>query len=94
MMTEAPTLSQQSYRMASLAAPAQILPEQAERWLTQIFSARAAQGGVVRRAVAWVDREIGRARFIHEVGARNYHLICTGKQFIVVCHNGPVQVLF
>ena len=94
MMQHPPALSLQSYSMASLAGPPCVDPAQAERWLAQIFSAKAAQGGVVRRAVGWVDREIGRARFIAEIRARNYHLICTGNQFIVVCHAGPVQMLF
>ena len=35
----------------------------ADSWIDLIFSARAAQGGVVRRSVAWVDREIGRDSF-------------------------------
>ncbi len=69
-------------------------PAHAETWLRQIFSAHAAQGGVVRRSVAWVDREVGRERFIAEVRRSGFHLITSGNQVIVVCHSGPVQILF
>ena len=78
----------------ALACPPMPAPEHAERWLRQIFSAHAAQGGVVRRSVAWVDREVGRDRFIAEVRRRGFHLISSGNQFIVVCHSGPVGILF
>lgn len=69
-------------------------PDHAERWLSQIFSAHAAQGGMVRRSVSWVEREVGRDRFIAEVRRRGFHLISSGNQFIVVCHSGPVEILF
>ena len=65
-----------------------------DEWIAQIFSARAAQGGVVRRSIAWVDREIGRDRFIAEVRRRGFHLLASSNQFIVVCNCDPVQVLF
>lgn len=55
-----------------------------DEWIAQIFSARAAQGGVVRRSIAWVDREIGRERFIAEVRRRGFHLLASSNQFIVV----------
>lgn len=66
----------------------------ADSWIDLIFSARAAQGGVVRRSVAWVDREIGRDRFFAEVRARGFHLLAAGNQFVVICDSRPVQVLF
>ncbi|WP_238991833.1 N-(5'-phosphoribosyl)anthranilate isomerase [Gemmobacter caeruleus] len=75
------------------ALPAGPDEARAERWLRQIFSAQAAQGGVVRRSVGWVDREVGRARFVAEVRRRGFHLISSGNQFIVVCHSGPVDLL-
>ena len=62
--------------------------------IAQIFSARAAQGGGVRRSIAWVDREIGRERFIAEVRRRGFHLLASSNQFIVVCNRDPVHVLF
>lgn len=67
----------------------------ADRWIEQIFSAKAAQaGGVVRRAIPWIDREVGRARFIAEVRKRNFHLLQTTDQFIVVCNNDKIRMLF
>lgn len=43
-----------------------------DSWTEQIFSARAAQGGVVRRSVARVDREIGRDRFFSECAPADF----------------------
>lgn len=63
-------------------------------WLNQIFAAKSAEGGVVRRAIAWVDREIGRDRFCDEVRRRGFHLVMTENQFIVVCNRGSVRLLF
>lgn len=66
----------------------------ADGWIRLIFSAKAADGQVIRRNVTWVDREVGRERFISEVRARGFHLLQTADQFIVVCHSGPVHLLF
>lgn len=66
-----------------------------EPWVDQLFSSKAARrGAVVRRSLAWVDREVGRDRFVWEVRRRNYHLIRTANQFIVICNSGPVEMLF
>ena len=74
---------------------ATIHPQQAERWISQLFAAKAARrGAVVRRSLTWVDREVGRDRFCREVRQRGYHLIQTADQFIVVCHGGPIRILF
>ena len=66
----------------------------AEAWIRLIFAAKAADGHVIRRNVTWIDREVGRDRFIAEVRARGFHLLQTADQFIVVCHSGPVHMLF
>lgn len=64
-------------------------------WLAQIFAAKAvAAGGVIRRNRHWVDREIGFERFEREVRQRGFHLLETADQLIVVCHSGPVRMLF
>ena len=66
-----------------------------EFWLDQMFTTKAAQkGAVVRRSTAWVDREVGRDLFMQEVRNRGFHLIRTADQFIVVCHSGPIEILF
>lgn len=66
-----------------------------EFWLDQLFATKAAQkGAVVRRSMAWVDREVGRDLFVHEVRTRGFHLIRTADQYIVVCHSGPIDIMF
>jgi len=52
----------------------------ARTWLDMIFEAKA--------------REIGRDVFVTEVQRRGFHLIEAGNQFIVVCNQGPMRVLF
>jgi len=65
-----------------------------EDWIAQVFSARAvSRGGVIRRSTAWVDREIGRARFIAEVSSRGFHLLEGGGQFVVICNPAPYRVI-
>ncbi|SDC95580.1 N-(5'-phosphoribosyl)anthranilate isomerase [Ruegeria marina] len=69
--------------------------DHAQRWLDQMFATRAAQrGAVVRRSMSWVEREVGRDRFLAEMRRRNYHVIETADQFVVICHNGPIRLLF
>lgn len=64
-------------------------------WLNQMFAAKAAQrGGVVRRSFAWVDREVGRERFPSAVRCRGYRVIETADQYVVICHDGPIRILF
>ena len=66
-----------------------------EVWIDLIFSAKAvADGGVIRRHRRWVDREVGRSRFVEEVRRRGFHLIETTDQLIVVCNRGPVRMHF
>lgn len=76
---------------AVVPAPVNTAPQE---WISVIFAARAAQGGVVRRSIAWVDREVGRDLFIAEVRRRGFHLLASSTQFIVVCNRDPVQMLF
>lgn len=66
-----------------------------DAWIDQMFRTQAARkGSVVRRSQAWVAREVGRPAFEAEIRRRGYHLIETADQFIVVCHNGPIRILF
>lgn len=63
-------------------------------WLDHVFSAKAvANGGVVRRSIRDVEREVGRARFVQEVRRRGFHLVECGGQFIVICNPGQVRIL-
>ncbi|WP_341365500.1 N-(5'-phosphoribosyl)anthranilate isomerase [Yoonia sp. BS5-3] len=63
-------------------------------WLSQVFHCRAAQiGGVIRRQIVDVEREVGVPRFIAEVNRRGFRLIRTEHYFVVVCNNGPIELL-
>ena len=65
-----------------------------EYWIDQIFSAKAVtKGGVIRRSMVWVHREIGYDRFVQEVKRRHFHLIQTADQYVVICHGGPIRLL-
>ncbi|MCK0095683.1 hypothetical protein MWU60_08885 [Yoonia sp. F2084L] len=62
-------------------------------WCRRIFDAKAARsGGIVRRAVKDVEREIGRVAFVSEVSRRGFHLVECGGQFIVICNAGKMIV--
>jgi hypothetical protein len=66
-----------------------------EGWIDEIFSAKAvARGGVIRRDLRWIDREVGRERFMAEVRTRGFHLIESGDQWVVICHSGFFRVVF
>jgi hypothetical protein len=66
-----------------------------DAWIDQVFSAKAVRrGAVVRRQIGWVAREIGEDRFHREVRRRGYRLIRTADQYIVICHDGPIEILF
>jgi hypothetical protein len=65
-----------------------------ESWLRLIFAADAVRkGGVIRRSTAWVEREIGRDRFVAEIRARGFRLVECGGQFVVICSNAPFRVI-
>ena len=66
----------------------------ADAWLNRLFAAKAAEGQVIRRNIDWVDRAVGRDRFIAELRARRFHLLQTADQFVVVCHPGAIHLLF
>lgn len=63
-------------------------------WCDAVFSAKAVEkGGIVRRAVQDVEREIGREAFLREVRRRGFHLVEVGGQFLVICNGGQLKVL-
>lgn len=66
-----------------------------DHWLDQMFSAKAVmKGAVIRRSIGWVHREIGYRRFEAEVRRRGYRLIRTADQYVVICHGGPIEIVF
>ncbi|MEE4119335.1 MAG: N-(5'-phosphoribosyl)anthranilate isomerase [Paracoccaceae bacterium] len=63
-------------------------------WLDQIFRAKAAaRGGVIRRKVRDVEREIGRDALELEVRRRGFHLLECGGDFVIVCSAAPIRIL-
>lgn len=74
--------------------PSQTRTTDPEARVDLVFSSKAAQGGVVRRAIGWVATEVGHDRFAEEVRRRGFHLLLTQTQYIVICNAGPVRMLF
>jgi hypothetical protein len=75
-------------------SPLPMLRKVPDDWIAAVFSSQAAKGGgVVRRSVAWVDREVGRKRFMAEVKARGYHMVENGGQFVVFCNHARVRLV-
>lgn len=63
-------------------------------WGRRIFNCKAAQsGGIVRRAIRDVEREIGSETLIAAVRARGFHLIECGDQYLIICNSGGIRVL-
>lgn len=59
-----------------------------------VFAAKAAaRGGIVRRAVRDVEREIGRDACSAEVRRRGFHLVECGGQFIVIRNPGRLTLI-
>lgn len=72
--------------------PQTFMPEPA--WMEEMFAAKAVgRGGIIRRAVRDVEREIGRAALIAYVRRHGFHLVECGGQFIVICNTGHLQVI-
>lgn len=62
--------------------------------MDQVFRAKTAKnGGVIRRKINDVDREIGRERFELEVRRRGFHLMANGHYYIVICNNAPIAMI-
>jgi len=71
--------------------PATVAPE---RWVTHVFSARAAcEGGVVRRKVCDVERIVGREAFEAEIQRRGYRAVENAGQYVIFCNAEPVRVV-
>ena len=71
-----------------------VLTDTAWKWMNDIFAAKAAQrGGIVRRSVRDIEREVGRDVFLAEVRRRGYALVENGGQWIVFCNNETIRRL-
>jgi hypothetical protein len=63
-------------------------------WLKQLFSAgQVAKGNIVRRKKSDVERYASMADLKAEVKKRDFHLIETGDQVIVICNKGHVKIV-
>jgi hypothetical protein len=69
-------------------------PQARANWTVRVFRANAAKsGGVVRRAVADV-KQYGSFRVLkREVLRRQFHLIRTGDQYVILCHRGELRLI-
>lgn len=64
------------------------------QWFQAVFNAKACQsGGILRRAIRDVHREVGREAFIAEVQRRGWHLVISGDQYIVFCNDGDFRIV-
>ena len=62
-------------------------------WCEQVFEAKAvAKGGIVRRQIVDVERQVGRAYVYHQLEKRGFHLVECGTQFIVICNGSALRV--
>lgn len=63
-------------------------------WLAAVFAAKACQrGGILRRAIRDVHREVGRDAFIAAVRRHGWHLIEADGQYIVFCNQGDIRII-
>ncbi len=62
-------------------------------WIERIFDAEAAdKGAVVRRSIDDVEKLGSLAELLAECRKRDYHLIETGDQFVVICNSGVIKI--
>jgi hypothetical protein len=62
--------------------------------MDRLFAAEAVRrGGIVRRAVRDVEREIGRDQLELEVRRRGFHLVEVAGQFVIICTPGQLRVI-
>lgn len=74
-----------------MSLPVELSPD---RWIGQIFAAKAVgQGGVIRRKSVDIDRLIGGDRFMSEVEKRGFRAIENNGQILVLCNRAPVRIL-
>lgn len=64
-------------------------------WLATVFHCRATEtGGIIRRQIVDVEREVGCLAFEAEVQERGFRLIRTRHHYVIVCDPGPINILF
>lgn len=64
------------------------------QWIENIFSAKiASEEGIVRRKKSTVEKYATAKELIAAVKKRNFHLIETGDQYVIVCNSGAVKIV-
>jgi len=62
-------------------------------WLEQIFRAgQVEKGGVVRRARGDVERCASLEELVEVARERRFHVLETGDQVVVLCHEGNLTI--
>lgn len=62
-------------------------------WLDQVFQAgQVDRGGVVRRSVHDVEQYTSLTEVVWEAKRRNFHVIETGDQIVILCHEGSLVI--
>ncbi len=72
----------------------QRLRPHSQQWFDQIFACRAAEtGGIIKRQVIDVEKEVGVGALVAEVRRRRFRLIQTNAHFVIVCDPGPIDLM-
>ena len=62
-------------------------------WIRQIFDARQARrGGIVRRSLASIAANASIFELKREVKRRGFHMVITGAQAVIFCHEGDLAI--
>jgi len=63
-------------------------------YLRGIFRAKAARtGGIVRRSVVSVLRNASEADLLAEVERRDFPMVISGGQYVIMCNHGQIRLL-
>ena len=63
-------------------------------WLEILFAAKqVAEGNVVRRAQADIERLVSMEALQSEVQERGFHMVRIGAQIIILCNEGDIEVI-
>lgn len=62
--------------------------------LSFIFASDSAKnGGVIRRSVKNLVRIATREQIVEAVRTRRFHMVETGGQFVIFCHDEPLRLI-
>lgn len=62
-------------------------------WVEQFFQASSASnGGVIRRAKSDVEQYASLQDIVDEAEKRGFHVVETGDQIVVLCHQGTLHI--